>query len=1112
MSFDAALATRNDMGLFYFIRVSGLPYLFCCGEAPYWMRTGRRSTTGAAYTTFTDGLAYDWSETLLLEGGLAVTGGLLQPKGGMPSSGSIAFTLRVDDLGHSHNAISPTSLWLSLLQRNPVMARNTANLAQDIPAAGTPNIVMLSNPWVIGVAASPVLLYCGLETLRVGTTTQNSTTLGPILTRGAYGSIQRQHEAFSKTGTESHATGLILSDVPLVWEGRTVELYAAAGRWRLDRQGDGVKDVPEFEPYLESGKTVYESSVKLMRRFILTNVREGGDHASVVLECAEIDALIDGDILGRTPRAKAGRGPGWDYDARSGGLTSIYIGPHNWRISVSIRSDGHLGMPIQLRVLDGAVADGDTVTFPSPAGNVVMTARTSPTLLSEFLIGSLPSETAANLLGAAQLLPAWRDHYVVVGGAAAGVISFRAPFGDAGGPYAFATSKPAAFVFSQPDAATRPLALMSARLRRAIGGGNFGDVPEGFWSVSELGLFVRDTIAEFMRGAGYNVFYAGSDSWGARNPEVYFEREQSSEGKTSNKLALVFFFGGGGVTQGWAVDVFTRHDGEESFLRDLGFTEDSYFVAGTEGQGGFRVAATKSPPAFRWPARGYRRPPRIYLHDMSPWDIASFIADTGHFYDTDGATGRWLVVDGVDLVQYGTGNLPSFVSNFNNPPGADGGWYLSVNSTDTRGWAKDEETYVEIVDPQDKDQATVGVERVVFFPRPVALGEALLQFLIGGSGVEGTLDATYDVGWFGCGLAIPGSYFDIPSFLAYRDNGFERRQFCIRAGDKIRDLLDNECKAAQVQVVAEWGGVMRLIDTRPPLAGVSGVLLLDASNMVEDLANQGVGFDRAENRIVNQVSVKLRYNPVLKRHDLTAENLRADSISTYGKKEPMSITLNGSIRGLESYVVRVSDRIFAAYAKPYAVIEVYVSRPVGWSIRRGDVVTVTSNVIPNPDTYGRGVVSLPCKVFGKDDYYTGGGNDGGSYFTKLTLVCRAYSGDRFGVWAPAAYMVSRSGAICTCEQKLYSNPQDAAVRDVSLFAQGMNVEVYNFATGAVEQRTVSAVNASANTITLNAAPTPTAGLITFREYSAQTLAQRQTASMGSGAKFITGTDKPYSYQ
>ena len=1111
MSFDEAFAYRNSFGLFYFIRVSGIPFLFCHGEAPFWLRSGRRSS-GRGFVTF-DGAQYEWSETLMLEGGLAMTGSLLQPKGGMPSSGSIAFTLRVDDRGHDHGVVQPTSVLLSLLQRNAVMSRFTANLAQDIPADGTPNIVMLSNPWTVGLFSSGGNIYCGLETFTVGTTTQNSTTLGPILTRGAYGSVKRQHEATSKTGTESASTGLILSDAPLVWEGRTVELYAVIGRWRLDRQGDGVADVPEFEPFMEEGKTALGDFTKLMRRFILTNVREGGDHASVVLECAEIDALIDGDILARTPTARAGRGPGWAYDARSGGLNSVYIGAHNNRFSMVVRSDGALAMPLQCRVLDGTVSDGDTVTFGTPAGSVVMTARAAPTLLNEFLIGADANETAGNLSGALGIYPNWSDYYQFPRRSSlSGGFVFTYKGGDEGGPYGLSTSNTSAFVFSQPDTDPLPLSFINVRLRRAIGGGNYDDVDDGVYAPGELATFMRDTVAEQMREYGYNVFYSGSDAHGALNPQFWIGREKEGDGETSNKLALQVSFPGSAVNAGWAVDFFTRYNGKESFWRDLGFTDDAYFIAGTDSGNTFRITATKSPPAFRWPALGYPRPARLYLSEMEVWDIENFDFPTAHFYEAGGGVGRWLVIDGVDLIRYGSGNIDSFVSNFNNPPVGDGGWYVDVEDSNPRGWAKAEETYIEIVNPQDKEQQTVKVERVVYFDRPVTLGEALLQLLIGGSGVQFTHDSTYDVGWFGCGLAIPGDYFDIPSFEAYRDNGFEKRQFCIRAGDTIRGLLDNECKAAQVQLVSEWGGKIRLMDTRPPLAGAAAAMTLGLNNLVHDLANQGVGFDRAENRIVNQVDVKAGYNPVTKKYELDVKNLRQDSISTYGRKEPMTLQLAGTPAFGAAYAGRLADRIFGAYAKPYAVIEVYVASPFAWSLRRGDVVTVTSPVLPDPDGYGRGVTNLPCKIFGKEDYYTGGGNERAGYFSKLTLVCRAYSGDRFGTWAPAAYMSSRSGAVCTCVQKRYSNPADATVRDVSLFAAGMAVEVYNFATGAVEQRSVSSVNAGANTITLNSAPTPTVGLIYFREYSAQTTTQRAHASMGNGTRFISGTDKAYGYQ
>lgn len=1103
-AFETYLSSgARPMGAFFFVRIAGIPKLFCSGRAPYFLRSGLMAN-GRPYVVF-GGEQYEWSETLMVDEGLSVTGGQLQPKGGMPASGGISFHLRVDYREPSYSNNAPDSAWMRLLQRNPSAAgRLQANLDADLDADETAVITFVSNAWS-GVS-DEVTLYVGKETITCGDSTNTSTQRGSLV-RGAYGSTPQTHEATAKTNSETHATGLIVCGDPLVWEGRVVELYMVIGRWRLDALDSGQGDLPEFEPWLEQG-SVFSTATQLLDRFVLTNVREGGDNASIILECAGLDALIDGPVIAKAPSATVGFGPGYGWDSRSGQVKGVFLGAHNKRFSMAVRSDGELVAPLIVRVLDNsAVADGDTLTLGSPAGNITITARTTPSTSAEFLIGATADETAQNIGGVFFGYGTLRDHYgwpYRTASYGQFMFKFQSQEGQAADAYTLTSSRPSAIAFSQADTTPLMLAFFNMPLRRWDGSSAYEDVPDGFYDLADISAYMTWTLQEAMANIGL-VEWSGAGAFGTHAPQIQLWRLTNEDGSWTNKVNLKLFFHQGGVTEGWAVDVFTRHAGLESFLRDLGFTEDAYFVEPQQLNdsfvGIFTVAANKSPAAFRWPAPGYRRPDRLYIHDFTPWDLAAWKQTTAHF-DERGpgyAVAAHAIIGDADLIAFSAGNLASLTADLSNVNGydlVDGGWYLDVDDSDIRSWGGVEEIYVEVVDPQgDKDLKLPRVERCLYWPTPASLGEGLLQLLIGGSGVEGTLDADYDVGWAGCGMAIPGSFFDVDSFTEYRDNGWERRNWCIRAGDTMRDLLDNECKLAQVQLVMN-GGLFVLVSSAPPMASDTPVMALSHENTMTPLSGSGLPFDRAENRIVNVVNIEGDYNPVTKAYQTKYENKRADSISTYGSKEPMSLKIFGSTgqAASQQHAVRLSARIFGAYALPYAVIEQFVCDPAALLLKMGDVVSLDNDVLPSPSSYERGVSGLLAKVFGIDKHYIGTGEGRSGYFVKLVLVCRAYSGGRFARWAPGAYMTSRSGGTGTFRATSFSRD---GVLDLSHFTAGQTVEIYNLATGNVETRVISSINLPANTVTFTTTPTASTGMMYWPALASQNATQKTYVTYGN---------------
>lgn len=1063
---------ETSVCLFFWVRIAGIPNLFAAGPVPDFLQDGV-TAWGQPYTSI-NGDIYNWSETLLVDEGWGAVGCQAQPKGGMPQGGNLAFRFRVDDRVDG-NMTKPAALWRTLMQFN---LRRTdakvANLAEDLAINDVGNVEMLSNPWQ--GQSGYVNLFMGKETIIVEDGTDTSTERGPINTRGAYASKAFSHEARTRTEQETHLSGLSVSDMPLSWEGRIVEFFMTVGTWTLcdlpdnmhlgrlatlSREGAGGSgDYPDLEP-----------NTKLMYRGILTNVRQGGDHTSIMLETASLDALIEGPILARTPKAKAGLGPsqGWAAD---GSQRKIYIDSHNNRFSLTVRSD-YINTPLSVVCVDHSqVTDGDTLQFFYPGGSRTFTARTTPVTATEFGIGADAEDLIDNLKDKLESDSAnWGVHYGWTETDPQNIpwmlrFVFKSAQGHAADSYALIATctNAGALIFSQADTTPIALQMLNEPLLYWDGAAHVA-VPAGLHDVADVERYMQETITRKMYSLGL-IPTLGPDGFSAMQPYVTIQRIQPTDGSWTNKWRLGFSVVGA-APEGTAIDWYTRYNGQESFLRDLGFLQDSYFVEGSSSDvSKLYIDADKNPPAFRWPASAYATPPRLYLHNMGEWDNNNMVEPFA-FFDNVGQSLMHGLIDGVDVLRMAEGNF----DNGTYIPNNSSGNYVLVTRRNLMGWGNHEEVYVEIENPQaEKEQKEIGFERVLFFERGVSFAKGVLQMLIGGTGDEHTNHATYDVGWKGCGLAIHSDYIDVASFEEHSDYGFEVRYWCIREGDNIRDLLNDECKLCQVQVCAGLGQLY-LMTTRPLLEVDEGdAYVLDDTNLVTDLGNQGSGFDTAENRIVNKGVGKGNYNPATKSYGLTdMKAFLADSIADFGEKEPVTFNIRGNpgVRGSTVVAQRVMGRIFGAYGRRYAVIEQYVGTPRAWLLRLGDAVLLTAPELPAEDADGRGVVDLPCRIFGKDDYFMSGGSDKARYFTKLVLISRVLSGQRYSRWCPSAYASGYKGGGGSGVTLICPTKYSRTGYDIDRFAATWKIKLYSLVDGSSVDRTVVSVNGATSEMEVN---------------------------------------------
>ncbi len=319
-----------------------------------------------------------------------------------------------------------------------------------------------------------------------------------------------------------------------------------------------------------------------------------------------------------------------------------------------------------------------------------------------------------------------------------------------------------------------------------------------------------------------------------------------------------------------------------------------------------------------------------------------------------------------------------------------------------------------------------------------SVNRIILYWLLGGSGVPGTNHPQYDAGWEGAGLSLPAAVVDVDSFLKLAAEVPNRRyNWAVLPGDDVRKLIEEELKLTQQQIVPGLGKLY-MISMEPPVEAMPDTVehLCGPLQTVTD-PDQGTGFDRKPDRIVNVANVNADYDYAVKKFFLTVKNRAQDSVQTWGEKQPVQIEARGvSVGGAgESLAAALSMAMFAAYGRPYALIEVDIAVMIAWLWKVGDVVKLTHPGLPHPTRAERGVVDLPCRVVAKGDHIFG--RDG--VFVTVTLLCRAYGGSRWSRWSPSAYLTYNGSATVWRVKDHRFGRVGSDLRDIEYFQRGGGV-------------------------------------------------------------------------
>lgn len=1003
------------MDCIYVLRISGLPYLWSNGAIPpRWGST----------TVLLEGETYTWLPYLSPGQGFGSVSTKIEPKGGVGASGGQDFDIIALGTQAGSNA---TSTILSLLTSSVARSDGllAASFAQELlaDASGSQALTFLANPWFGGTY--PTRLYLGTETIGVGTPSADSaTSFTASIERGRFGSQAQTHTGIAREGAKSTGGALFVAEYPLTMVGRIAELWCCPGEWIKKDGGVGWR----FNPY---GEDLDSPANQIIYAGLVDGVNEDG--AVVTFRTSSLDQLIKNSAVKSAPRCQLGQG-----GLLSSGL--VYIGDHNKWVHYDLEMGGGTEFPYIVIPDISTVTVGDSINVNAS----VVTAVAGAPAAGQFQIGASEFATYGNIATALNALApttfiAYNRTYGVEIIPGVGVL---APYSAT---ITITTANTNAIICTSsttnPQAGTLGGVPYRVRtnlpLRRAQNADSqppYEDVPEGVYTVGELGNYLTDTINETLPlpirvRVGLEI-----------TPPTYDEDNGERTGGDLFRVYCTISPPRQGVQARFIL--FTEADNNESFLRDLGFTDTEIELKGGD-EGSDPAAeftreayATKVPAALRIPAWPRRVPKTMYINYIDPWSDDWMTA--GGWVDDDGNTipAHLFIKDAgiFTFTGYAGGNLPALTG---------------VDRADQRMATPN---FQEVYIPVDIDWVnSVEATRVLALPN-VSANRFLLYLLLGGSGA-GTNNATYDKGWPGCGLHIPSRLVDVAEFERLDlQQPNPRDGWVLLDKDDARKIVDEELKATQQQIVADLGQ-LSLISMDPPLEADTGATVhtVGVGELVSD-PEKGVGFAREEHGVVNVVQIKGDWDARDGKFYFDQTNRQQDSIGTWGEQQPITVELRGlRLTDAEARGKQIAERIFSLYAKPRALIEIDLAPLAAWLWRMGDVVDLTHPNVPNPARGSRGVTDLRCRIVNKISRFAGGDRA----FVTLTLQTDAFSGQRASYWGPSCLLVYSGTANTWTRVADKYGAQVGGMDDEDYFEVGHRVKLCRLGASTTSTKTIA---------------------------------------------------------
>jgi hypothetical protein len=653
--------------------------------------------------------------------------------------------------------------------------------------------------------------------------------------------------------------------------------------------------------------------------------------------------------------------------------------------------------------------------------------------------------------------------------------------------------------------------VISIRLQRDLGAGVPADVVAGWYTLGELAVFLTFSILQNLDGPSWFSWVATS-------------RSRITLTVVEDVVGVAAFFDLDSVptaaTTDWQVSLSVDPARGDSVWRALGFEDPAQ-----------ALSASLDTSSVQWSlAKGEatRKFPRFYLPRFTgttlirSWGIED--PQTPHvlpgYEDNDGnAVDGYLRISDVECVGFSavdTATYPGYTAFTVSERGALGSSLAEI--------------YVEWGD--DAEPIVQGLA----FPNTSWL-DVLLYLLLGGSGVSGLNDATYDEGWVGSGIYVPAALVDKTSILALVTKlGDTLRDWAWFEATKLREFVDSEGLLANAIIAPITGQlVARAITKLLEAEAVDSVATLTLADQHADTGRRT--YDDGENMISNALEIAGAWDHAANAPKHIAKTYQGTSVTSYGLRNKRSVKLQGvlSVAELKSRVEDLGIRYFSTRAFPQTVFGLPFAKAKVWDIELMDIVELTDDLLPTMSagagagtTAARGLSAVACRVF-KADHMLPASKEREAERGRLGFVTDKKDSSRYSHWAPAAQVNAVTGGGSTtlvCDDHSLSGDESTSLRDVVYFDTARagslpDVRIYpvgDYASSIVRQvQSVTLLGADLSEIEVDAAVALTPPLIVEPiEYTDADLTaeQKRYVYMSDGDHKLdksSGSDLPFKY-
>jgi hypothetical protein len=560
--------------------------------------------------------------------------------------------------------------------------------------------------------------------------------------------------------------------------------------------------------------------------------------------------------------------------------------------------------------------------------------------------------------------------------------------------------------------------IISTRIQRDIGSGVPGDVLAGWYTLAELQTFLTFTILENLNGPSWFGWSNGP-------------RSRITTPIGADEIGVAFLFDLNSAPSQFTTDCQVALSIDpargDSVWRALGFEDPAQALSGT-------LTTTTVYFGVDTEAESTRKFPRFYLPRfpgataIRSWgleDPQTPHAIPGYDDDDANAIGGYLRISDQECIGFSavdTATYPGYTAFTVSERGALGSSLTEIYVE----WGEDAEPIIQ----------------GLAFPN-TSWPRVLLYLLLGGSGVSGLNDATYDEGWVGSGVYVDSDLVDKTSILALVAKlGDTLRDWAWFEATKLRDFVDSEGLLANA-ILAPIAGQMvaRAITKLLEAEVVDSVATLTLAHQHADTGRRT--YDDGENMISNALEVEGAWDHATDAPRHVAKTYQGTSVTSYGLRNKRSVKLQGvlSVAELKSRVEDLGIRYFSTRAFPRVVFGIPFANTIVWDVELMDVVEVTDDLMPAMSSGGaatgatRGLSSVACRVF-KADHLLPAASEREAERGRLAFVTDKKDSSRYSHWAPSAQVNAVTGGGSTtlvCDDHALSGNESTSPRDVEYF-------------------------------------------------------------------------------